>query len=129
MLKILTRVFGPHRAVSIYVFLQNRGLVLLALSAFVGIVATLLLSSDPAKHEYEAFLTLPVIKTTAIGNNIGNGLIVTMRLPDGETITVTTAKGEIAKTVAATACVEKRRFLATGEARYRLKLPRSCASN
>ncbi len=129
MLEILSRIFGPHRAVSIYVFLQNRGLVLLAVLGFAGIVATLLLSSDPARHEHEAFLTLPVISATAAGNDIRNGLIATLRLPDGETVTVTTTEGEIAAAVTDTACVEKRRFVDSGQARYRLKLRNNCAGN
>lgn len=126
MLDLLSKIFGPHRAVSIYVFLQNRGLVLLALVAFVAIVATLLLTTGSGKHEHQGFLTLPVISTVPIGSDIRNGLIVTLRLPDGETVTIDTSDGGVAATVTATACVEQRRFVGTGEFRYRIKLPRNC---
>ena len=127
MLDLLSRIFGPHRAVSIFVFLQNRGLILLAVAGFVIGVGALLILNSPRKHEHLAFMTVPVVSTTPVGNQIKNGLIVTIRLPDNETVTIDTADGGIAATVTATACVEKRRFVDTGEARYRLKLPRNCA--
>jgi hypothetical protein len=41
------------------------------------------------------------------------------RLIDAETVTLTSAKGA----VAAPACVEIRRYVPTGEFRYRIKLP------
>jgi Tfp pilus assembly protein PilZ len=125
----MSKIFGPHRAVSIYVFLQNRGLALLALAAFVIGVSALLILNRPEKHEHMAFLTVPVITTTSIGNQLKNGLIVTIRLPDGEALTVTTTEGEVAATVTATACVEKRRFVESGKFRYRIKLPHYCAAN
>jgi hypothetical protein len=126
MLDVLSKLFGPHRAVSIYVFLQNRGLVILAVLAFVIGVTTLMTLTGPRKHEHQAFVTLPVVSTTPIGNQIQNGLIVTIRLPTGETEAVTISEGGVAATVTATACVEKRRYTDTGEFRYRIKLPHNC---
>ncbi len=129
MLDLLSKVFGPHRAVSIYVFLQNRGLILLAIAAFATIVATLLLSTGERKHEHQAFLTVPVISTTPVGKDIRTGLIATIRLPEGHTVTVTTTEGNIAASVTATACIEQRRYVDTGEPRYRLKLRSNCTDN
>lgn len=129
MLDLLSRIFGPHRAVSIFVFLQTRGLIILAGAGFVAIVGMLLAFTGPGKHVPEAFLTLPVISTVPVGKDISTGLIAIMRLPDGESVTVTTTEGEVAATVTATACVEKRRYVDTGEFRYRIKFPRYCAEN
>ena len=129
MLDLLSKILGPHRAVSVYVFLQNRGLILLAVAAFLAIVAGLLILSDPGEHQHQAFLTVPVVSTTPVGNDISKGVIASVRLPDGDVVAVTTTEGEIAATVTATACVEKRVFVQTGEPRYRLKLLHYCASN
>lgn len=126
MLDILSKIFGPHRAVSIFVFLQNRGLVLLAGLAFVVGIAALLLLNAPRKHQHVAFVTLPVISTNIPGNQIKNGLIASVRLPDGTAVPINTSDAGIAKSVTDTACVEQRRFVDTGEFRYRIKLPRNC---
>ena len=126
MLEFLTKVFGPHRAVSVYVFMQNRGIALLALLAFGLGVGGLIYATAPRSHEHIAFETLPVATTMQIGNQAQNGLIVTVRLTGAETVTITTTEGEVAATVTDTACVEKRQYSDTGELRYRIKLRHYC---
>jgi hypothetical protein len=128
MLDILSKVFGPHRAVSIFVFMQTRGLAVLLAIAFVAVVSSLLFFNRPREHEPVAFMTLPVITAFPVGKDFSTGVIATLRLPDGQSIRVTSTEGPIAKAVTATACVEKRRFVDNGEFRYRLKLPRDCGS-
>ena len=126
MLKLLSGIFGPHRAVSIYVFLQNKGFILLALAGFVMIVSSLMILTGPREHEHVAFMTLPVVSAVATGSNTSAGVIATLRLPDGETVAVTSTEGTVAALVTDTAFVEKRRFVDTGEARYRLKPLHNC---
>lgn len=126
MLDLLSRIFGPHRAVSIYVFLQNRGLVLLAVLAFVGGIGALLLLNAPRGHEHVAFVTMPVLSVNIPGNQIKNGLIASVRLPDGKAVSINTSDAAIAKSVTDTACVEQRQFIGTDEYRYRLKLRKNC---
>jgi len=128
MLDILSKVFGPHRAVSIFVFMQTRGLAVLLAIAFVAVVSSLLFLNRPREHEPVAFMTLPVITAVPVGKDFSTGVIATLRLPDGEIISVTSTEGPIAATVSATACVEKRRFVDNGEFRYRLKLLHNCGS-
>lgn len=129
MLNLLSGIFGPHRAVSIYVFVQSKGLILLALAGFVTIVSTLMILTGPAKHEHVAFMALPVISVVSTGGSIVEGVIATLRLPDGESVTVTSTEGGISTLSTDTACVEKRRFVDTGEARYRLKPMHYCQGN
>lgn len=129
MLDLLSRILGPHRAVSVYVFLQNRGLAILAAIGFAAIIGFLFLSTDHEEHRHEAYMTVNVISTAPVGTDISTGLIASVRLPDGEAVTITTTEGEVAATVTATACVEKRIFVDSGDARYRLKLPRYCAGD
>jgi hypothetical protein len=126
MLDIFARIFGPHRGVSIYVFLQRRGLIFLALAGFIGIVALLLLFTGPEEHRPVGFMTATVISSRPLSASGGNGIMADLRLPDGEEIRVTTTENEVAKTVTDTACIEKRRFIQSGEFRYRIKLPRFC---
>ncbi len=128
MLDILSKVFGPHRAVSIYVFVQRRGLAMLLAIGFVAVVSSLLFLNRPREHEPVAFMTLPVITAVPVGKDFSTGVIATLRLPDGQSISVTSTEGPIAATVTATACVEKRRFVDNGEFRYRLKLLHNCGS-
>ena len=128
MLDLLSKIFGPHRAVSIFVFMQNRGIALLAGIAFVAVVGALLFLNSPRRHEHVSFLTLPVITVVSSGGNSARGLVATLRLPDGEPVTVTTTDATISATVTETACVEKRRYLDNGEFRYRLKSPDHCGN-
>ena len=129
MLNLLSSIFGAHRAVSIYMFLQSKGLILLALASFVAIVSSLMILTGPSKHEHVAFMALPVISVVAMGGSMTEGVIATLRLPDGEPVTVTSTEGGISTLDGDTACVEKRRFVDTGEARYRLKSMRNCEVN
>lgn len=126
MLNILSSIFGPHRAVSIYVFLRNKGLIVLALVGFVMIVVTMMILTGPREHEHVGFVTLPVISTVTTGGNTNASVIATLRLPDGETVAVTSTDAVITAAVTETACVEERRYVDTGEARYRLKLVHYC---
>lgn len=129
MLDLLSSIFGPHRAVSIYVFLRSKGLILLALVGFVAIVSSLMILTGPREHEHVAFMTLPVVSAVVTGRNASTGVVATLRLPDGETVAVTSTESNVAALVTDTACVEKRRFVDTGEARYRLKLLHNCDGN
>lgn len=128
MLDLLSRIFGPHRAVSIYVFVQRRGLAVLAVVGFVTLISALFILNRPREHEPVAFLTLPVITAFPVGKDFSTGVIATLRLPDGESVRITSTEGPVALTVTQTACVEKRRFVDNGEFRYRLKMPRNCAN-
>ena len=129
MLKILSGIFGPHRAVSIYIFLQSKGLILLALAGFVALVSSLMILTGPEKHEHIAFMTLPVVSVVSTGGNTAKGVIATLRLPDGETVAVTSTEGGITTLETSMACVEKRRFVDTGAPRYRLKPMHNCEGN
>ncbi|SLN15469.1 hypothetical protein TRL7639_00258 [Falsiruegeria litorea R37] len=126
MLNILSKILGPHRAVSVYAFLQTKGIAILGVLALVGILAGLLLTADDDTHEHEAFMTVPVLSATAINGDLRSGVIASVRLPDGTATSVTSTEGPVASTVGDTACIEKRVYVQSGEARYRIKLPRHC---
>ncbi len=129
MLEILSKAVGPHRAVSVYAFLQTRGLAVAAVIGFVLIAGGLLYFSPDEHHEHEAFLTVPVLSATPINGDLRQGVIASVRLPDGSATSITTTEGVLATTVGETACIEKRVYVETGEPRYRFKLPDTCATN
>lgn len=129
MLELLSKIIGPHWAVSVYAFVRTRGVALLAGLAFAGLIATLLLVSSDEEHEHEAFLTVPVLSATAINGDIRNGVITSVRLPDGSATSITSTEWQVAETVTTTACIEKRVYVTSREPRYRLKLPRHCQSS
>lgn len=126
MLNALSAIFGPHRAVSIYAFLRTWGLGLLGGLVMVVLVSSLYLLGDDGEHEHEAFLTVAVLSATPINGDLRNGVIASVRLPDGSATSITSTEGPVSQTVGTSACVEKRVYVNSGEARYRFKLPRYC---
>ncbi len=129
MLKVLSLFFDAHRAVSIYVFLKSWWLAITGAVVMIAIVAGLLLLNDDGKHEHEAFLTVAVLSATPINGDLKNGVIASVRLPDGSAASITSTEGPIAQTVGNQACIEKRVFIESGEPRYRFKLPRYCEAS
>ena len=129
MLNVLSTLFGPHRAVSIYVFLKTWGFVILGGLIMVALVTSLFVLGDDGEHEHDAFLTVAVLSATPINGDTRNGAIASVRLPDGSATSITTTDSLIAQSIGTSACVEKRIFVNSGEARYRLKLPKFCEAS
>lgn len=126
MLNALSAIFGPHRAVSIYAFLRTWGLAILGGLVMVVLVSSLYLLGDDGEHEHEAFLTVAVLSATPVNGDLRNGVIASVRLPDGSATSITSTEGPVSQTVGTSACVEKRIYVNSGEARYRFKLPHYC---
>ncbi len=126
MLSILSAIFGPHRAVTIYAFLKTWGLGLAAAVVMAFIVGGLFLLGDDGEHEHHSFMTVPVLSATAINGDLKNGVIASVRLPDGTATSITSTEAPVSQSVGTSACVEKRVYVDSGEARYRFKLPRFC---
>ncbi|SMO67843.1 hypothetical protein [Ruegeria faecimaris] len=129
MLNILSAIFGPHRAVTIYAFLRTWGLLVFGVVGVIAVAAALLLLNDDGTHEHEAFMTVPVLSATAINGDLKNGVIASVRLPDGSATSITSTEAPISQTVGQSACVEKRVYVESGEPRYRFKLPRYCEAS
>ncbi|WP_171124372.1 MULTISPECIES: hypothetical protein [unclassified Ruegeria] len=126
MLNVLSALFGPHRAVSIYAFMKTKGLAVLGGVGVVAVAAALLLLNDDGRHEHEAFMTVPVLSATPINGDLKNGVIASVRLPDGSATSISSTESPISQTVGDSACIEKRVYVESGEPRYRFKLPRYC---
>jgi len=126
MLNALSAIFGPHRAVSIYAFLRTWGLGLLGGLVMIVLVSSLYLLGDDGEHEHEAFMTVAVLSATPVNGDLRNGVIASVRLPDGSATSITSTEGPVSQTVGTSACVEKRVYVNSGEARDRFKLPRYC---
>ncbi|WP_299985268.1 hypothetical protein [uncultured Ruegeria sp.] len=126
MLSILSSILGPHRAVSVYVFLKTWWLAITGAIAMTAIVAGLLLLNDDGAHEHHSFLTVPVLSASPINGDIKNGVIASVRLPDGSATSITSTERPVAQSVGTSACIEKRVYVESGEPRYRFKLPRYC---
>ncbi len=129
MLNVLSAVFGPHRAVSIYAFMKTKGLAVLGGVGVVAVAAALLLLNDDGRHEHEAFMTVPVLSATPINGDLKNGVIASVRLPDGSATSISSTEAPISQTVGDKACIEKRVYIESGEPRYRFKLPRYCEAS
>lgn len=129
MLNALSALFGPHRAVSIYAFLKTWGLGLAGGVLMIAIVTGLFLLGEDGEHEHHSFLTVPVLSATPVNGDLKNGVIASVRLPDGSATSINEPKEHVARTVGTTACVEKRVYVDSGEARYRFKLPSLCEDN
>ena len=129
MLNVLSAIFGPHRAVSIYAFLKTWGLGLAGGLVMIVIVTTLFLLGDEGEHEHHSFMTVPVLSATPINGDLKNGVIASVRLPDGSAESITSTEAPVSQTVGTSACVEKRVYVDSGKARYRFKLPRFCEAS
>lgn len=129
MLNVLSTLFGPHRAVSIYAFVKTWGLPLIGGVGLIAIATGLLIFSDSGEHEHQAFMTVDVLSATPINGDLKNGVIASVRLPDGSATSVTSTEAPISQSVGTTACIEKRVYVDSGEARYRFKLPRYCETS
>ncbi|MBO9447750.1 hypothetical protein [Ruegeria sp. R14_0] len=129
MLNVLSKLFGPHRAVSIYAFAKTWGLPILGGVSLIIVAAGLLILNDSGEHEHEAFMTVDVLSATPINGDLKNGVIASVRLPDGSATSITSTEAPISQTVGTTACIEKRVYVDSGEARYRFKLPRHCKAS
>lgn len=129
MLNILSKIFGPHRAVSIYAFLKTWGLLAVAVVGTVTIATALLVLNDDGTHEHDSFMTVAVLSATPVNGDLKNGVVASVRLPDGSATSINEPKEHVARTVGTTACVEKRVYVESGEARYRFKLPSLCEAD
>ncbi|MTH98707.1 hypothetical protein [Roseibium sp. RKSG952] len=129
MLNILSAIFGPHRAVSIYAFVKTKGLAIAGGLGLIVIAVSLLVLNDDGKHEHDAFMTVDVLTATPINGDLKNGVIASVRLPDGTATSITATEAPIAQTVGTSACIEKRVYVESGEPRYRFKLPRYCEAS
>lgn len=129
MLSILSALFGPHRAVSIYAFLKTWGLPIAGGVGVITVAAALLLLNDSGDHEHHSYMTVPVLSASPINGDLKNGVIASVRLPDGSETAITSTEAPISQTVTTSACVEKRVYVETGEPRYRFKLPRYCEAS
>lgn len=129
MLNVLSKIFGPHRAVSIYAFVKTWGLPVVGGVGVIVVAAALLLLNDSGEHEHDSFMTVAVLSSTAINGDLKNGVIASVRLPDGSATSITSTEATVSQTVGTSACIEKRVFVDSGEARYRFKLPRHCEAS
>nr|WP_170614293.1 hypothetical protein [uncultured Ruegeria sp.] len=126
MLNVLSAIFGPHRAVSIYAFVQTKGLAIAGVLALIAVTAGLLILNDDGVHEHDSFFVADVLSASPINGDLKNGVVASVRLPDGSAASITSTEAPIAQSVGTSACVEKRVYVESGEARYRFKLPRYC---
>ncbi|WP_170328862.1 hypothetical protein [Ruegeria arenilitoris] len=129
MLTILSNLFGPHRAVSIYVFLKTWGLLVVGIVGIITVATALLVFNDDGTHEHDSYLTVSVLSATPVNGDLKYGVVASVRLPDGSATSINESKEHIARTVGTTACVEKRVYVESGEPRYRFKLPSLCEVN
>lgn len=126
MLTLLSRILGPHRAVSVYAFAQTRGMALLGALFLALIVLGLWAVTSDEENRHEAYMTVPVLTATPIAGSAENGVVASVRLPDGKAASVTTKIPSIARSVTETACIEKRVYVSSGEAFYKLQPPELC---
>ena len=127
MLDLLARLIGPSRAVSAYVAVQRFGIPVGLALGFAGILVWLFAFSHPDTKEHLSYLRVDVIEQSELGGG-NHGILVDVRLPDGELVRLTESEGMISATLTETACVEALRAVADGSVQYRLRLPHRCDS-
>ena len=126
MLELLSKIIGPNRAVSLYVFFQRWGVIFGLVLGFVALLGTVIWLSSPDRFEHVAYIRAEVIATAPLVREGEPGLMVDLRLPDGETLQLTETEGTISGSLTNTACVEQRRDSDLGTILFRLRLPHRC---
>lgn len=127
MLDILTKLLGPHRAVSLYVFVHRRGLAIGLIIAFVAALGFIITRSDPERLEHVAYHLVEVKGVEVINNNKSIGVNFSVKLPDGTLLTLTDTEGAISGEIVDSACVQHRRNIENGSETYRLRRAYRCA--
>lgn len=126
MLKILEKLLGPHRAVSFYMFLQNRGMAIALVLAFTAILGMIIVSTNPARQEHVGYLIVDVLGVEPLNNDEKIGVIVSVQLPDGMVLKLTETEGAISGAIVDKACLEQRRSMDDDTYSYRLRRPHRC---
>lgn len=127
MLDTLAKIVGPSRAVSLYVVAKRFGIPVLLLIGFIGAVTVMFATSDADRMEHVAYVEAEVIATKPLTtSNIGAGMFVDVRLPDGSALKLTETEGAISRNLTDRACLERQRDTETGAMEYRLRLPHRC---
>ena len=128
MLDFLARIFGPDRAVSVYVALRRFGIPVALFAGFLAVFLTIVTVSNPDRMEHLAYLEVDVIAVTPLTQDVNSGVFVDVRLPDGQILKLTETEGAISRELESVACLERRRDTETGEISHRLRRAHRCAS-
>jgi hypothetical protein len=126
VIDVLKALFGPKRALHIWVALYRWG-HLLWLIPLICAVAALSIHLAGREHDFEAYLEGEVrFSDTVAGETSGARYSFIVALPDGAMAHVLTDNLTLATQVVGTACVEVRRFRDSRRPRYRLVESRLC---
>ena len=126
MLDVLAKIVGPNHAVSIYVFLSRWGWGIALVLVFVAGLGTLLVLNSDDRHEHVAYVKAEVLNVALLTNSNQIGVMVRLRLPDGQTLQLTEAEGAVSGSLTDSACVQARRLKSDGSLNHRLRLPHRC---
>lgn len=127
MLDILAKIFGPARAVSLYVLIKRFGIPTVLLIGFACILAFTFLTASKDRYEHVAYVEATVLETAPLTTaNTSPGVFVDVLLADGTELKLTETEGAIARTLTDRACLEQRRDTESGGMDYRLRMPHRC---
>lgn len=127
MLELLAKIFGPQRAVSIYVLIKRFWIPVTCILGFAAVFWFIVDVSDPDRMEHMAYLEVEVVDVIPLTQDVRSGVFVDVRLPDGEILKLTETEGAISRELTDTACLEQRRDRETGEISHRLRRAHRCA--
>ncbi len=126
MLDLLAKIFGPQRAVSMYVAIKRFGIPVGLLIGFALVFWFIIDVSDPDRMEHMAYLRVEVVEVSPLTQDINSGVFVDVRLPDGTVLKLTETEGAISRELTDIACLEQRRDRETEEISYRLRRAHRC---
>ena len=79
MLDLLAKIFGPQRAVSIYVAIRRFWIPVALLLGFAAVFLFIVNVSDPDRMEHMAYLRVEVVEVTPLTQDINSGVFVDVR--------------------------------------------------
>lgn len=125
MLAIFSRLFGPARAVSLYLFIRQWWLGF-AFVGLMGLILALLFAGSAGEPHHVAYFKTEVVSVEPLNVDVKNGVFVNLRLPDGKELQLTETEGLIAGSITDSACLEQLESPESGAVSYRLRRPERC---
>ena len=121
----LSLILPQNQAVTAEIWLREYSvLCVVSLLAPIGMIA-LFLGLEPKIHRHDSYHTVQVTGIIPTGSDTGR-MLIDVTLPDGSARGMTTASGAVLGGITKTACIERRKQIATGKLFYRLVPPHNC---
>jgi len=122
---ILSLILPQDQAVTAEIWLREYSVLCIALLVATIGAGALFFGLEPKINRHESYQTVQVTGTIPTGSDTGR-MLVDVTLPDGSARRMSTTSGTVLGGITKTACIERRKQVATGKHLYRLVPAHNC---